>query len=151
MRSIATDGVALSVGLTVTIVSHAKRLKQSRCRLGCGLGWAKEVCIRLGCTLAPPGEYDWAVHFDHLLGVNWITKKRTRVRFLTRYRKIIKLEMWANAQRDGRPAECRWRPLFNATKFGWRPLPECSAVTLPIRETRWNLQGASNSPTDLSR
>jgi len=22
--------------------------------------------------------------------------------------------MWANAQRDGRPAECRWRPLFNA-------------------------------------
>jgi len=27
------------------------------------------------------------------------------------------LEMWANAQRDGRPAECRWRPLFNAAKF----------------------------------
>jgi len=24
------------------------------------------------------------------------------------------LEMWANAQRDGRPAEYRWRPLFNA-------------------------------------
>jgi len=23
--------------------------------------------------------------------------------------------MWANAQRDGRPAEYRWRPLFNAT------------------------------------
>jgi len=23
--------------------------------------------------------------------------------------------MWANAQRDGRPAEHRWRPLFNAT------------------------------------
>ena len=32
------------------------------------------------------------------------------------------LEMWANAQRDGRPAEYRWRPLFNAAKFGWRPL-----------------------------
>ena len=29
-----------------------------------------------------------------------------------------KLEMWANAQRDGRPAEHRWRPLFNAAKFG---------------------------------
>ena len=28
------------------------------------------------------------------------------------------LEMWANAQRDGRPAEHRWRPLFNVTKFG---------------------------------
>ena len=27
------------------------------------------------------------------------------------------LEMWASAQRDGRPAEYRWRPLFNAAKF----------------------------------
>jgi len=26
----------------------------------------------------------------------------------------FELEMWANAQRDGRPAEHRWRPLFNA-------------------------------------
>jgi len=24
------------------------------------------------------------------------------------------LEMWVNAQPDGRPAEHRWRPLFNA-------------------------------------
>jgi len=24
------------------------------------------------------------------------------------------LEMWADAQRDGRPAEYRWRPLFIA-------------------------------------
>jgi len=49
--------------------------------------------------------------------------------------------MWANAQHDGRPAECRWRPLFNAAKFGWCPLLECHAVTLPRSETRWNLQG----------
>jgi len=27
-------------------------------------------------------------------------------------------EMWANAQRDGRPAEYMWRTLFNAAKFG---------------------------------
>ena len=46
--------------------------------------------------------------------------------------------MWAKAQRDGRPAEYRWRPLFNAAKFGWRPLLECRAVTLPRRETRRN-------------
>jgi len=26
--------------------------------------------------------------------------------------------MWADAQRDGRPAEYKWRPLFNAAKFG---------------------------------
>jgi len=25
--------------------------------------------------------------------------------------------MWANAQRDGRPAEHSWHPLFNAAKF----------------------------------
>jgi len=36
----------------------------------------------------------------------------------TQKHRINKLEMWANAQRDGRPAEYRWRPLFNAAKFG---------------------------------
>jgi len=51
------------------------------------------------------------------------------------------LEMWANAQRDGRPAEHRWRPLFNAAKFGWRSLLDCRAVTIPRRETRWNYLG----------
>jgi len=42
--------------------------------------------------------------------------------------------MWANAQRDGRPAEYRWHPLLNAAKFGSRPLLECRVVTLPILE-----------------
>ena len=32
--------------------------------------------------------------------------------------KTVKTRMWANAQRDGRPAEHRWRPLFNVAKFG---------------------------------
>jgi len=49
--------------------------------------------------------------------------------------------MWANAQRHGRPAKYRWRPLFNTAKFGWRPLLDCRAVTLPRHETRWNLHG----------
>jgi len=31
---------------------------------------------------------------------------------------LKQLEMWANAQRDNRPAEYMWRPLFNAAKFG---------------------------------
>jgi len=30
---------------------------------------------------------------------------------------IKKTRMWANAQRDGRPAEYRWCPLLNAAKF----------------------------------
>jgi len=29
----------------------------------------------------------------------------------------MKLEITANAQRDGRPSEHRWRPLFNATNL----------------------------------
>jgi len=47
----------------------------------------------------------------------------------------LKLEMWANAQRDGRPAEHRCR------KVWLTPTTRCRAVTLPRRETRWNLQG----------
>jgi len=49
--------------------------------------------------------------------------------------------MWADAQRDGRPAEYTWRPLFNTAKFGWRPLLEYRAVMLPRRERCWNLLG----------
>jgi len=49
--------------------------------------------------------------------------------------------MWANAQRDGRPAEYRRHRLFNDAKSGWRPLLLCRAVTLPRCESRWNLQG----------
>ena len=54
--------------------------------------------------------------------------------------------MWANAQRDGRPAEYRWRPVFNAAKFGWHPPLEGRALTPPRRETRWNLQGCRKLP-----
>jgi len=49
--------------------------------------------------------------------------------------------MGASAKRDGCPAEYRWRPLFNAAKFGWRRLLECPAVMLPWRKICWNLQG----------
>jgi len=55
--------------------------------------------------------------------------------------KIIITRMWVYAQRDGRPAKYRLCPLFNAAKFGWRPLLECRAVMLRRSETRWNLQG----------
>ena len=52
----------------------------------------------------------------------------------------IKLEMWANAQRDGRPVEHRWRPV-QRRKVWLTPTTRCRAVTLPRRETSWNLQG----------
>jgi len=42
-----------------------------------------------------------------------------------------KLEMWANAQRDGRPAEYRWRPLFNRHLGTIAQL--CPAISLHLR------------------
>jgi len=38
--------------------------------------------------------------------------------YLLGYSNKTELEMSVNAQRDGRPAEYRWCPLFNAAKFG---------------------------------
>jgi len=35
-----------------------------------------------------------------------------------RRKKQYKTRMWANTKRDGRPAEHRWRPLFNTAMFG---------------------------------
>ena len=49
--------------------------------------------------------------------------------------------MWANAQRYGRPAEYRWRPVLNAANFGSRPLLEGRAVTPPLGERKtWRTQ-----------
>jgi len=58
--------------------------------------------------------------------------------------------MWANAQCDGRPAEYRWRPLFNAANFGSRPLLECGAVTLPRRETPLKFAGVPQTRQQIS-
>jgi len=57
---------------------------------------------------------------QHFFGQFWYVFLSTYIRIKTELQNI--LEMWANAQRDGRHGEYRWRPLFNAAKFGWRPL-----------------------------
>ena len=79
-----------------------------------------------------PYLFTWLLHYGRL--------RTNRVNTTRKSTRLWPTRMWANAQRDGRPAEYRWRPLFNAAKFGWRPLLECRAVTLPRRETRSNLQ-----------
>jgi len=38
--------------------------------------------------------------------------------FLPAESKSESTRMWADTQRDGRPAEYKWRRLFNAAKFG---------------------------------
>jgi len=51
------------------------------------------------------------------------------------WRKKIKLEMWVNAQCDGRPAELRWRPSIQRREVWLQPTTTCRVVTLPRRET----------------
>jgi len=46
----------------------------------------------------------------------WQTSNLRRLRLGAR--KKEELEMRTNAQRDGRPAEDSWRPLFNAAEIG---------------------------------
>ena len=71
----------------------------------------------------------------------WSTYDNLHAHRWSTYMYITNLtRMWADAQRDGRSAEYRWLPLFNVAKFSWRPVLEYRAVTLPRRETRWNLQ-----------
>jgi len=63
----------------------------------------------LGDMLSVDGDADAAVQARIQIG-------RNKFRQLVQLQ--LQLEMWANAQRDGTPAEHRWRPLFNAAKFG---------------------------------
>jgi len=91
------------------------------------------------CHVGTNNQHD--VHLrDSAFNTRW-SKKRANGHCMSKT--YQQLEMWANAQRDGRPAEYTWRPLFNAAKFDWHPLLECRAVTLPRCETRWNLQGCA--------
>jgi len=52
--------------------------------------------------------------------------------------------MWANAQRDGHPAEHRWGLLFNAAKFGWGPLLHAVQSRCQDAETVESSWGAPN-------
>ena len=55
----------------------------------------------------------------HVKRVSNVTFHHLFNRCLPNIMKInVNTRMWANAQPDGRPAEHRWRPLFNAAKFG---------------------------------
>jgi len=44
-------------------------------------------------------------------------ESRSLIKHILKYYTYYTTTMWANAQRDGRPAEYRWRPLLNAAKF----------------------------------
>jgi len=61
------------------------------------------------------------VHQSHSLThcVEWLNMYHQFTIALQHYTLSFFLtRMWANAQRDGRPVEYRWCPLFKAAKFG---------------------------------
>ena len=54
------------------------------------------------------------------------------------YQEQKELEMWANAQHDGRPAEYSWRPLFNAavwmtTHYSRVPYSDAAKTRNPLK------------------
>ena len=71
--------------------------------------------------------------------------------YVSVHKAINRTRMWANAQPDGRPAEHWWRPLFNAAKFGWRPLLDDVQQRCQDAKPVEICRGAPNSRTDLSR
>jgi len=57
MQLVVTDRVAWSVVIQSVCLSQLwslqKWLNWSRCHFWCGLGWAQERCVMIGCILAP--------------------------------------------------------------------------------------------------
>jgi len=94
--------------------------------------WVEMPHLYTGCLLPAPSPQNWRQSSVFCPGYRVCMSVRLSAD------NVNPTRMWANAQRDGRPAEHRWRPLFNAAKFGWRSLLDCCAVTLPRCESRWN-------------
>jgi len=73
--------------------------------------------IRQGAITSSIGPH------SSILYTSLFTKQVVQSNKTNKYSNLKKpTRMWANAQPDGRTAEHRWRLLFNAAKFGWRPL-----------------------------
>ena len=59
--------------------------------------------------------------------------------------------MWANAQRDGCPAEYRWRPLFNTAKFGsCTPTTRVPCSNAPKTRNQLKLAGVPQTTGSIS-
>jgi len=67
------------------------------------------------------------------------------VRFVAKAQKLERTRMWANAQRDGRPAE----PSAQCRKVWLTPLLERRALTLPIYESARLARKVSFAPGNI--
>jgi len=106
-------------------VSCQKRLNRPRCRFGCGLLLAQGNMCYMGCTLAPPGEYDSTVHIRRPCKNGWTDRDA----------------VW-NVNSGGPKEPCiRWDPVRIApcqgAILGERTCPGMPHNTLPWVVQKW--------------
>jgi len=89
------------------------------------------------------------------LSINWISSQY-------HYMRLLRLLLLMQNQNVGQcptwwsPAEYRWRPLFNAAKFGWHPLlwltPTTRVPCSNAAKTRkpWKFEGVSQTRQQIS-
>ena len=71
-------------------------------------------CTRLAGNAGPKNRQNSSSGYHRTTLSDYIFATKARID----NRKKNLTRMLANTQRDGRPADYRWRPLFNAAKFG---------------------------------
>jgi len=81
------------------------------------------IKLRLSTCFYIPLDTKWVISetfFPAVLEKLNLTQEKQTLNWNTKIlqHKTSTTRMWASAKRDGRPAEYRWRPLFNAAKFG---------------------------------
>jgi len=116
-----------SIAASITFCSKSTQVCVKRfCR-----SQMSQICFVNALLHDTPEFYNLQVHFNeeytiHLIPFSLVISHCYNITFSLFWisqRSVATLtRMWANAQPDGRPAEHRWRPLFNVAKFGWRPL-----------------------------
>jgi len=120
-HSVWTDQQSISINPSPIFMPDA--LDAATLPIYPGLGQAQEyaglhipvACNTVMCNIHTPAWMN-EVYFRHL-GPSQNSQNR---QMHTYKQKHIRTRMWASAQRDGRPAEHRWRPMLNATMRRWR-------------------------------
>ena len=99
-----------------TICLHANQNANMACNLNCVVETEGHLKVTVTCTVNVVKSWKRSRMNRDVVTTNHDYEMISSSSFITA--KAAHTRMWANAQRDGRPAERRWRPLFNAAKFG---------------------------------
>ena len=118
---------------------HCHPISSCFVKIQIGLTWLTQIVLEKRPLNGCLSVYTHLVHLTNASEAHNITQlivpssPADSIWVLMIVRRITgKTRMWADAQRDGRPAKYGWHPLLNAAKLGWCPLLECHAVNLQI-------------------